>query len=124
MAGMADKLQASRKSQMEAFTTLFFAVGGALNFVRYGLWVLFPLATLVLLLARFSKSGVDSGLLRFAWWSSVVFLILVGGLLVSGLLAASQDRYFYYPVFQLLFVVGPAPLACLVSLFLRPVASS
>ena len=57
MAGMADKLQASRKSQMEAFTTFFFAVGGALNFVRYGLWVLFPLATLVLLLARSASRG-------------------------------------------------------------------
>lgn len=105
---------------METFTAFFFAVAGALNVVRYGLWLLFPLATLVLLLARFSRSPPADALARFAWWASVAFLALVGTLLATGLLAASRDRYFYYPVLQLLFVVGPAPLACLVSLFLRP----
>lgn len=107
---------------MEIFTSFFFAFTGALNFVRYALWALFPLATVVLLFARFGKSPPDYALANFAWWSSVVFLAVVGGMLVIGAAVASKDRSFFYPVFQLLFVAGPAPLACLVSLFLRPTA--
>lgn len=107
---------------METFTAFFFAFTGALNFVRYALWLLFPLATVLLLFARFAKSPPDYALANVAWWSSLVFLVVVGGMLAIGTAVASKDRSFVYPVFQLLFVVGPAPLACLVSLFLRPTA--
>jgi len=105
---------------MEIFTSLFFMVVGALDIVRYALWIGFPLATVFLLYAKFTKSPPDHALSNFLWWMSVMFLAVVGGLLLIGLAATSSDRYFAYPVFQMLFVAGPALIACLVSAFLRP----
>ncbi|SDY78449.1 hypothetical protein SAMN04487939_10669 [Lysobacter sp. yr284] len=109
---------------METFTSLFFAFTGALNFVRYGLWALFPLGTVILLFARLAKSPPDYALSNAVWWASVVFLAVVGSVLALGIAAIGKDRNFAYPVFQLLFVAGPALLACLVSMFLRPPALS
>ena len=105
---------------MEMFTSLFFVVVGALDSVRYALWIGFPLAAVILLYARFGTSPPDFALSVFLWRMSVVFLAIVGGLLLIGLVATSNDRYFAYLVFQMLFVTGPALVACLVSAFLRP----
>lgn len=105
---------------MEMFTSLFFVVVGALDIVRYALWIGFPLATVILLYAKFGKSPPDFALSNFLWWMSVVFLAIIGGLLLIGLVATSSDRYVAYLVFQMLFVAGPALIACLVSAFLRP----
>lgn len=105
---------------METFTSFFFTVIGALNVARYALWILYPLVTVVLLFAKFGKSPPDYALSNFIWWLSVVFLTVVGGLLVIGVAVASVDRYFFFPIFQMLLVAGPALLACLISAFLRP----
>ncbi|MGQ3215771.1 hypothetical protein [Shinella sp.] len=105
---------------MEIFTSLFFVVVGALDIVRYALWIGFPLATLILLFAKFGKSQPDYALSNFLWWMSIGFLAIVGGLLLIGVAATSSDRNFAYLVFQMLFVAGPALIACLVSAFLRP----
>lgn len=105
---------------MEMFTSLFFIVVGALDIVRYALWIGFPLATVILLYARFGKSPLDYALSNFLWRVSVGFLAIIGGLLLIGVVAIGSDRYVAYLVFQMLFVTGPALIACLVSAFLRP----
>lgn len=105
---------------MEMFTSLFLIVVGALDIVRYALWIGFPLATVILLYARFGKSPPDYALSNFLWRMSVGFLAIIGGLLLIGVVATGSDRYFAYLVFQMLFVAGPALIACLVSAFLRP----
>ncbi len=107
---------------MEIFTSLYFAVAGALNFVRYALWGLFPLATVLLLFARFGRSTPNYALTNFAWQASVLFLVVIGAFLFIGLLVVTDDRNFIYPVFMLLYVAGPALPACMISLFLRPSA--
>jgi hypothetical protein len=116
-----EKLRASSDhTYMEMFTALFFNVVGALDIFRYALWIVFPLATVILLFAKFGKSPPDYALSNFLWWVSVGFLAIVGGLLLIAVVGISSDKYFAYLVFQMLFVTGPALIACLVSAFLRP----
>ncbi|MDR2335592.1 MAG: hypothetical protein LBE61_19160 [Burkholderiaceae bacterium] len=52
----------------------------------------------------------------------MLFLVVIGAFLFIGLLVVTGDRNFIYPVFMLMYLAGPALLACMISLFLRPSA--